>query len=140
MVNLPPEIADPEALGRAVFDGKKARRAARDGQIAPRVFEEKAGVRELSVDRLSFGDHDQIAHVQDEERGQPCLGWAWITAEHARKGNRKVLPDPVLPHKPYHANIILPEAPEDEFLALQKEHATEMAMAAKWLPRPSSKP
>jgi hypothetical protein len=32
--------------------------------------------------------------------------------------------------------IILPEAEEQEFIEAQYAHALELAMAARWLPRP----
>jgi hypothetical protein len=134
---LPTKISDTEQLGRAVFDTDKAKRAARDGQIAPRVFQEKLGVRELSVDRLSFGHHSEIAAFQDEARGRACRGWAVVTAEIARRHDRDVQPQP-LPKNPYHGNIILPLSPEDEALEAQKEHALELTVAAIWMERPSS--
>jgi hypothetical protein len=44
-------------------------------------------------------------------------------------------PDAIVPSNAYHALIILPEAEEQEFIDAQNEHAVDLAMAARWLPR-----
>lgn len=136
MTDLPDIISDEEVLGRAVFDGRKARRAARDGTISPKTFREKDGVRELSVDRLSFGNHLGIAQSHDDQREQQCLGWATVSALVARGNGRTVLADPIIPTNVFHAIVLLPELGEDA-LETQQEHALELATVAKWLERPT---
>jgi hypothetical protein len=134
---LPNDIGDDETLGRAVFDSQKARRAARDGTIHPKVFREKDGVRELSVDRMSFGNHLPIANSHDELRQQKCLGWATVASRAAKRSGRTVFADPIKPANPYHAVVLLPELGEDPRDA-QHEHAVELATAAQWIERPSA--
>jgi hypothetical protein len=132
---LPDVIEDAEDLGRAIFDGKKAA-AAKKGKFHPRVFTERDGVKDLSVDRLSFGDLQVIAAIQDTERGTHCHGWAVVSAASARQNGRTVISDR-LDSNPYHALIVLPEAPTpEEFIAKQIEHGVELALAAQWRVRP----
>jgi hypothetical protein len=135
MTDLPETISDTEGLGRAIFDTQKAARAARDGAIHPNVFREKDGVRELSVDRLSYGSHLEIAKFHDRERGRTCLGWGSVTGEIARQNGRSVNPDPIKPDNLFHALIVLPTL-DDEARDTQQEHAVELATAATWVPRP----
>ena len=129
---LPERIEDAEDLRRAIFDSEKAKKAARKGTFHPRVFIERDGEKELSVDRLSFGDLEVIATIQDKERGRRCLGWAAVSAASARKNGRAAVSDR-LDSNPYHALVILPEAPTtEEFVAAQREHGLELALAAQW--------
>jgi hypothetical protein len=137
MACLPDVVGNDETLGRAVFDSQKARRAARDGAIHPKIFREKDGIRELSVDRLSFGNHLQIANSHDEQRQQKCLGWATVSAHIATRSGRSVFSDPIKPANPHHAVILLPDLGEDP-RDVQQEHAVELATAAQWIERPSA--
>jgi hypothetical protein len=140
MIELPAEIDDCETLGRCVFDGK-VHKAAQKGNFHPRVFIERDGIRDLSVDRLSFGGLEEIATYQDRQRGRPCHGWAAVSAAVALQMNRQVKPDPVVPQNPYHALIVLPSADTpEEFVARQREHGVDLAMAAHWCPRPTPSP
>jgi hypothetical protein len=133
---LPDVVDDGEDLGRAIFDSAKAKRAAKMGEFHPRVFIERDGEKDLSVDRLSFGDLEVIASIKDEERGRRCHGWAAVSAASARKAKRTVASDK-LQDNPYHALIILPEATtREEFFAAQREHGIELALAAQWCARP----
>jgi hypothetical protein len=133
---LPGVVDDDEDLGRAIFDSAKANKAAKSGEFHPRVFIERHGEKDLSVGRLSFGDLEVIAAIQDKERGRHCHGWAAVSAASARKAKRTVVPDK-LDNNPYHALIILPDAPTpEEFIAAQREHGIELALAAGWRPRP----
>jgi hypothetical protein len=135
MVELPAFNQD-EALGRAVWDSKKARTAAVSGNIHWRIFREKDGVKDLSVDRISHGGLAGLATLHDTEReGQKFHGWASISFSNAAKMDRVVKPDPIEPINPYHALIVLPEAEAVEFIEAQYQHALNLAMSASWLPR-----
>lgn len=139
MTGLPKDVSDTEVLGRAVFDQSKAERARKDGTIPPRVFLERIGVWEISVDRLSFGGLGDIAAEHDRARGRMCHGWASVTASNARKSERKVMSDPT-DQSPYHALIVLPDLGEDDDDpgTTQREHAVELALAASWVERPAT--
>jgi hypothetical protein len=136
MIELPPLI-NTEEVGRAVWDSKKAKKAA-SGVIVPKIFREKDGTRELSVDRVSHGGLLELAGLHDGERSdQSFHGWASLSVERASAMNRKVEADPIRPQNPYHAFIILPDAENEEFVEAQTQHALNLAMASRWLPRPS---
>ena len=132
-----PSLTIEEELGRAVWDSKKAKQATA-GKVHFRVFRERDGVRDLSVDRLSYGGLDSLAKLHDLERSpQMFQGWAIVSVEHACQLNRAVKPDAIVPENIYHALIILPDATdEQEFIDAQTQHALNLAMAAHWQPRP----
>src|SRR5882672_7876007 len=135
MVQLPP-LTKEEEVGRAVWDSKKARNAA-SGNIHPRIFREKDGVKDLSVDRVGHGALIDQAKLHDTERsGQTFQGWAVLSVQAASNMGRSVIPDPIEPDNPYHALIVLPDAEKLEFIEAQQQHALNLAMAAHWLPRP----
>jgi hypothetical protein len=139
---IPPVVALQEELGRAVFDSRKVDRAKK-GTIVPTIFQERLGVRELSVDRLGYIDLKDAANLQTELRseaeGQPrhCKGWAVVTAADASQKGRVAVSDPILPRQPHHANIVLPAFAEDEAFNVQKEHAVDLAARAAWRDAPS---
>lgn len=132
-----PDVIDPsEPLGRAVFDSKHANHA-RKNNVPPKVFQERLGVRELSIDRLSYADLKAAAAVQTKLRERECRGWAVISGSVAFESGRTAVHDPIEPYQPYHAFILLPECPEAEAFNEQKKHAVEMAMRAQWQEAPS---
>jgi hypothetical protein len=137
MIVLPSAIGSEELLGRGIFDSRKAKHAQR-GKIPPSVFRERSGVRELSVDRLSFGGHDQISALHDAERsGQRFHGWATLKAADACRAGRIVEARPIETINPYHAEIVLPEFIGPDIDEEQEQHALNLAMAATWLARPT---
>ena len=134
---LPTNIDSGESVGRGVFDTKKAKHA-RAGKIQPRIFRERNGIGELSVDRLSYGNHTQIGALHDRERSpQRLFGWAQLSTEDARKNGRSVVARPIIPNNPYHAEIVLPQVDPSEMTEEQDQHALNLAMLSTWLPRPS---
>jgi hypothetical protein len=135
----PSSVVSPsEALGRGIFDSRKAKNARR-GTILPGVFRERSGIHQLSVDRLSFGCHEEISSVHDMERpGQKFHGWAVISAESASQSGRTVVARPIEPQNPYHAEIVLPDMTGLDADEEQDQHALNLAMMAKWLSRPTS--
>jgi hypothetical protein len=137
MVDLPHVIANTEELGRAMFDSSKIKRAQKDGVFHPRTFRQKDGERDLSTDRLSFGNLSGIAAFHDSTRGSACGGWAVVSVGEARKDGRTVSADPIAGN-PYHALISLPGIDTEDFVEAQQQHAIALALAAKWVPRPTS--
>lgn len=137
MPSVPDAIGNQEELGRAVFDSKHAKRAQK-GTIVPNVFQERLGVRDISVDRLSYVDLKVAAEVQKSLRDRDCRGWAVLSVAAASQSGREVFPDPILPLQPHHAYICLPEFPEEEAFNAQKTHALELAMNAVWREAPSA--
>jgi hypothetical protein len=135
----PDQLQTGEALGRGIFDSKHVKGAIR-GVIPPKVFLEKEGVNDISVDRLDYADLDQAVAVQSRLRGRPCRGWAKLVLEAAAANGRRVLPDPIPPDQLCHAYILLPFAqpiaPDKAFI-VQHTHAVELAMKASWLPAPA---
>jgi hypothetical protein len=135
MIELPITVDGSEEVGRGIFDSKKAKHA-RAGNISPRVFRERDGIKELSVDRLSFGAHSELSEIHDKERpGQSFQRWAKLSVQDATKNGREIFARPIVPTNPYHAEIVLPESPELEFGEEQDQHALNLAMLSVWLPR-----
>jgi hypothetical protein len=139
----PPNDLQPmEILGRAVFDSKHVKNALR-GVIPPKVFLERAGENEMSVDRMDYADPIQAAQVQTRLRGRSCRGWAVLSLEVASEEGRQVFPDPIEPDQLCHAYILLPFAspiePEKAF-AIQNTHAVQLAMNAAWRGAPEVEP
>jgi hypothetical protein len=133
---LPEEIGRDELLGRGIFDSRKARQAQR-GRVPPGVFRERTGIRELSVDRLSFGHHEQISEIHNAERaGQQFHGWATVLVANAEGNGREVVARPILPSNPYHAEIVLPDMEGLDADEEQEAHALSLAMLSTWLAGP----
>ena len=131
-------------LGRGVFLDRLARRAERTGTVPRKVFLEREGVVDISVDRLDFLEPEEAAKLSDkvaEGRHLPngrrlkFHGWAVISAEKARLSHRKVIASPILNSNPYHADIRLPD-PVVNKLDEQIRHAHELADESTWRRRP----
>jgi hypothetical protein len=139
MMPPPPDALQPgEELGRAIFDSKHVKHAKR-GIVLPKVFLEKPGENEMSVDRLRYADLREAAATHTRLRTRDCQGWAKLPLEQAALNGRQVRPDPIEPDRLYHAYILLPFAasikPEEAFV-IQNTHAVELAMKAAWLEAP----
>lgn len=120
-----------------MFDSKKAKHA-RSGKVAPRVFRERDGVREISVDRLTIADSQVLIKHHDQQRAPQRLhGWAQLSLQDAMGMNRQVLAAP-LDGNPWHAEIIIPETDPTELADAQDQHALNLAMRSSWLERPSA--
>ncbi len=135
MPSCPTAIDPQEALGRAIFDSKHADNAKK-GKIPPKVFQEQAGILELSVDRLLYVEAFAAAEIQTRLRGRSCRGWAVVDAAAASKNGRSVVSTPILPLQPHHADIVLPPCKGEEMFIVQKTHAVELAMSASWRAAP----
>jgi hypothetical protein len=137
-MSVPETVGSSEVLGRAIFDSSKAKQAAK-GLVPAKVFREKRGVRELSVDRLSLADEDALVHLHDAARdGQGFHGWATLKHGDASDMNRTVIAEK-LPNNPWHAEIVLPPLPDHEEAQdeEQKAHSANLAKRANWKPRPA---
>jgi hypothetical protein len=122
-------------LGRAVWDSAKAKAAAK-GKIAPKIFRENLGVRDLSVDRLSFDDAPVVlCHFHDRAR-QPQVfrGWAVLTCAAASSMGRSVIAQK-LPGNDWHANIRLPAHFDGDEMEDQIAHSLNLANQATWRAR-----
>ena len=143
-VNGPGPVSDWEELGRRVFSRSAARKAASSGRIQPSIFLERAGIKKLSVDRLTCAEAAvDIARLVEEagqsatNRPQPntFCGWAVVNAEAVIRAGCSVEDDP-LPNNRYHANIVLPESALENDEA-QRGYAATLAGRAKWRGHPS---
>lgn len=134
MTDMPDVVEPTEILGRAVFDSSKAADAIK-GKIHPKVFRERAGIKELSTDRLNFADKETLIDLHDTQRAPRQLqGWATITCAHASEMRRVVEANEV-PGNPWHADIILPLSDDPDPIEEQKAHSLNLANLAKWQPR-----
>jgi hypothetical protein len=135
---LPERIEASELLGRGVFDRSTAKDAAR-GKVPPKVFREKLGVRELSTDRLSFGELERIAQShKGERREQDFHGWAVLTCADASLMGRTVVPNTIPPNSRWHAEILLPAFVGSDAKEDQVAHSVNLANHATWKPSPAS--
>ena len=125
--------------GRCVFSSSHRRKAANTGKVPYQAFLEKAGVREISVDRLNCTTPDKSAangRRVGEQRDPPLnfYGWAVVSTERVRNVGCNVVDSP-LPGNPYHADIVLPDsvaANREE----QEHYAVTLAGMAGWRPYP----
>ncbi len=129
-------VREWEELGRGVFSRSHRRRAA-NGAIPYQVFLERAGERNISVDRLSTAPDAVAAAIASEvaaQRDPPrrFYGWAVISAEHAMEAGCYVQASP-LPGNPYHADIIMPDSILDN-REEQRLYAVALAGKADWRP------
>lgn len=127
-----PDIGPAETFGRGIFDGSRAKDAAK-GKVHPKVFREKSG-NELSVDRLSFGSFSEIAATHDGERPNQSLhGWAVVNHSDACLMGRTAVASPIPMKNKWHADIVLPPFSDDE-MADRKAHSVNLANHAVWQP------
>ena len=138
MLKKTDSLALSENLGRGVFSRKYATRASRSG-IPKRVFLERRGVTEISVDRLDLLSEEsasEIIRMVAERRGLNFYGWAVLVAESACRSGRRVRASPT-GENPRHADIILPD-PAGEDYEDQVRHAQELADDSRWCEWPPS--
>ena len=120
-----------EELGRGVFSSGVARRSSRS--VPHNVFLERAGITNISVDRLSIAPRVEALRIVQEtasQRGRSFYGWAVVIAGRAAQSNRRVQASP-LPKNPLHADIVLPDSAREE-RDEQVQHARELANIAHW--------
>ena len=136
-MKVPAVVGPDEALGRGVFSQREAKRAQRQGKARLNAFLEKAGVADVSVDRLDCAPLEKAVSLGEkaaQNRAGPFCGWAVVSAESAEDNGRRVAATPQ-PENPIHADIVLPDlaaADREE----QKEHAQQLADLSAWRARP----
>ena len=137
-MTVPDQIRRDENLGRGVFSSNHAKRARRE-KIPVRVFLEREGVAEISVDRLDHAPRAEAVEIADSNaaaREAKFYGWAVILAQQADANRREARASPKLDN-PYHADIVLPDsAVEDR--DEQISHAQELADNSSWRERPAN--
>lgn len=131
------EIGSEEVLGRAIFDSKKAKKAAK-GVIEPKIFRGKDGDHILSVDRMSLADRNHLKGIHDVERtNQTFHGWANVSNVHATSLKRTTLGVPTDENK-WHAEIYLPVIGAEISAEDQDAHSLNLALGATWEEKPSA--
>jgi len=121
-------ISPCENLGRGVFSSRNAKSAKR-GRVPFRVFLERLGNPQISVDRLDLAPLKQLTKNGDTVaagRNTKFYGWAVVAVQQAESNGRRVNPSP-LPNNPYHADIVLPASAVENLDEL-KIHAQNWRM------------
>lgn len=126
--NIPP-VADNELLARFIFNSNEKRD---DGNVNHKLFMPYKWA-ELSVNRhreASIEETWAIGFDIASQRSKTLYGLANIRANSCYHGALKVIPDPILPSNPNHANIVgYPPTKEDQ-MALAKVLAA--SIEGKW--------
>lgn len=113
--NPVPEVEDYELLARYIVSSKEFRKI--DNTVKPQAFIPYSHV-ELSVTRHRDATDDelwQIGRDVAKQRSKNLYGRTDIIAYKCREADLTVVPDPLLPENPNHANLIgYPPAKEDQ--------------------------
>ncbi|MGI8980923.1 MAG: hypothetical protein ACR2FY_16980 [Pirellulaceae bacterium] len=124
-----PSIADEELLARFIVNSNERRS---DGNVTPKLFLPYSRV-DLSVNRHRNATEDEtwsIGRKVAAQRGKALYGRADIRASSCRISPLDVLPMPILPENPNHAEIVgYPPAKEDQLSLAEKLAA---AIEGKW--------
>ena len=120
-----PDVADNELLARFIVNSNEKRT---DGNVSHKLFMPYKWV-ELSINRHREATMKETWKVGFEVatlRNKHLYGLANIRASKCRIYNLDVVPDPILPGNPNHANITgYPPAKEDQ-MALAEELAASI--------------
>ena len=128
-----PPVADNELLARFIVKSNEKRL---DGTVTPALFLPYKLVQ-LSVNRhreALTAETWTIGRRVAEVRQKTLYGRADIRASFCRIRPLDVVPKPILPHNPNHADIISFPAPKDEQLSLAQKLAA--SIEGKWIPVP----
>lgn len=129
-----PEVADNELLARFIVYSNEKRE---DGTVKHKLFLPYKLV-ELSVNRHREATDEETWQAGFDvaaERQRTLYGLANIRASSCRFDQLEVVPDPILPKNPNHANITgYPSAKEDQ-MAIAKVLAA--SIEGKWVAPPS---
>ena len=128
-----PPVADNELLARFIVNSNEKRP---DGTVTPALFLPYKLV-ELSVNRHREATANEtwvIGRRVAMLRQKTLYGRADIRASFCRIKPLDVVPKPILPHNPNHADIIGFPAPKDEQLSLAQKLAA--SIEGKWIPVP----
>ena len=128
-----PNVADNELLARYIVNSNEKRP---DGKVSHRLFMPYKWV-ELSINRhreATLEETWQVGFDVATQRNKSLYGLANIRASKCRTETLDVIPDPILPGNPNHANITgYPNAKEDQMAI-----ATELAASIEgnWIAPP----
>lgn len=129
-----PDVADNELLARFIVNSNEKRT---DGMVTPKLFLPYKWV-ELSVNRHREATLEETWQVGVEvaaARNKSLYGLANIRASQCRIQKLDVVPAPILPDNPNHANITgYPAAKEDQ-MAIANELAA--SIEGKWVAPPT---
>lgn len=128
-----PDVADNELLARFIVNSNEKRP---DGQVTPRLFMPYKWV-ELSINRhreATIEETWQVGREVAAQRKKPLYGLANIRASKCRIETLKVVPDPILPGNPNHANITGYPPDKTDQMALAAELAA--SIEGKWIEAP----
>lgn len=112
-----PPIADEELLARFIVNGNEMRA---DGTVRPQLFLPYKRVT-LSVNRLRDASPSETWTIGQQvaaERGKTLYGRVDLRAKYCRHPPLDVIPQPILPHNPNHADIVGYPERKDEQLSL----------------------
>ena len=124
-----PPLADDELLARFIVNSNEVRA---DGTVRPQLFLPYKRV-ELSVNRHRDATIDEtwaIGRQIAAQRGKTLLGRADLRASVCRIEPLDVMPRPILPNNPNHADIIGYPPRKDEQLSLAAKLAA--AIEGQW--------
>ena len=124
-----PPVADEELLARFIVHGNELRA---DGTVRPLLFLPYKRVT-LSVNRhrdATLAETWAIGHQVAAERGKTLSGRADLRASSCRITPLDVVPQPILPHNPNHADVVGYPARKDEQLSLAAKLAA--AIEGDW--------
>ena len=128
-----------EDLGRAVFSGRRSRRARAKGAIDFNIFLVREQAESISVDRMDLAPIDELAEWSRERahnREPPQFyGWAVLKVRDAAANGRTVEATPT-PQNRCHADICL-NVTGEERRRQQRDHAVELADKSRWLEAPA---
>ncbi len=130
-----PPMADEELLARFIVNSNEVRG---DGTVRPLLFLPYKRV-ELFVNRhrdASFAETWTIGNQVAQQRGKVLLGRADVRANAGRIPPLDVVPRPILPHNPNHADIVGYPPRKDEQLSLAAKLAA--SIEGQWQPSPVS--
>jgi hypothetical protein len=128
-----PDVADNELLARYIVNSNEKRP---DGKVSHKLFMPYKWV-ELSINRHREATQEETWQVGFDvatQRNKSLYGLANIRASKCRTETLDVIPDPILPGNPNHANITgYPTAKEDQMAI-----ATELAASIEgnWIAPP----
>ena len=129
-----PDVADNELLARFIVNSNEKRP---DGRVSHKLLMPYKWV-ELSVNRHREATLEEIWQVGSEvavARNKSLYGLANIRASQCRVRTLDVVPAPILPGNPNHANITgYPAAKEDQ-MAIANELAA--SIEGKWIAPPT---
>ena len=130
-----PPLADDELLARFIVNSNEVRA---DGTVRPQLFLPYQRVA-LSVNRhrdASVAETWTLGQQVAEQRGKTLLGRADVRASACRIPPLDVVPSPILPHNPNHADVIGYPPRKDEQLSLAAKLAA--SIEGPWQSAPSS--